>query len=203
MPIKTRSNETDFIQHLPKVEAAEAASYGTGELIQAAFENENSLVSWAASGFSTGQAFEPVKDYDFYDDITGYEPYADSFIDSESPEQTAHIKMQIDQEVRNKELLNASGAGGIAAQIAAGLTDPIYLPFLFVKPLQAGMSAKNAFAVEAAAGGTLEAIAEGAKHQTQTTRTLAESAFNVGGAALFSGVIGAGAAKCLKPNLRQ
>jgi len=198
MPIKTKSDTTDFIQHLPKIEEAETAEYGTGEVIQAAFENENSLVSWAAEGFSTGEAFEPVKDYDFYDDISGYEPYADAFIDSESPGQTAHIKMQLDRELQNKEILNASGVGGVVSQIAAGLTDPIYLPLLFAKPYQAGMSARNAFATEAAAGGMLEALAEGAKHQTQKTRTLTESAFNVGGAALFSGVIGAGASKMKK-----
>ena len=203
MPIKTKTDSIDFIQQFPQLEEAEAATYGAGEVIQAAFENENSLASWAAKGFSTGQVFEPVKDYDFYDDIQGYEPYANAFIDSESPEQTAHIKLQIDQELANKQTLNAAGAGGVAAQIAAGLTDPIYLPFLLAKPFQAGMSAKNAFAVEAAAGGALEAVAEGAKQQTQETRTLTESVFNVSAAALFSGVIGAGAAKMKQAEFKE
>ena len=100
MPIKTKTDSIDFIQNLPQLEETFTASYGMGEIVQAAFENENSLVSWAAQGFSTGQAFDPVKDYDFYDDIQGYEPYANAFIDSESPEQTAYIKLQIDTPVR-------------------------------------------------------------------------------------------------------
>lgn len=193
MPIKTKEDVQGFIHHLPKLEQEEMQSYGVGEIIQASFENENSFVSWASTGFSTGNAFEPVQGYDFYNDIKGYEAFADSFIDSESPEQTSYIKTQIDHELENKNILSASGAGGVVAQMAAGITDPLFLPFLFVKPIQGGMSARNAFVVEASAGGALEAVAEGFKHQTQQTRTFTESAFNVGGAALFSGVIGAGA----------
>ncbi|MCP4272999.1 MAG: hypothetical protein GY781_13740 [Gammaproteobacteria bacterium] len=203
MPIKTKSDVTGFIQHLPEVEPEVAQTYGVGEVIQAAFENENSFVSWAANGFSTGKGFEPEKGYDFYNDIRGYEDFADSFIDSESPQQTAYIKTQIDHELENKNVLNAAGAGGVVAQMAGALTDPLFLPFLFVKPVSAGMSARNAFAAEVAVGGAAEAIAEGVKHQTQQTRTFTESAFNVGGAALFSGVIGAGAASLSNKQFKE
>ena len=195
MPLKISSGfEQGPIQQLPEQSIEAAESPALGEVFTAGFEQENSLVSWASKGFSFGESFAPIPGYDFSDDVAGYEVFAESFIDSESPEQTAHIKMQLDHEIENKNTLAAAGWQGVVAQMAAGATDPIYLPLMFtglgsLKPLSSG----KAFASAAAIGAASEVPAEFAKHATQETRTGEESAFNIGGASLFSGVIGAGA----------
>lgn len=201
MPLKISEAETGFIQTLPQKEEAEVP--GMGEIFTAGFAQENSLVSWASRGFSFGESFQPVNGYDFSEDIKGYEVFAESFIESQSPEQTAHIKMQLDKEIDDKNTLSAGGATAVIAQMAAGLTDPIFLPFMFsgIGVAKTASPAK-AFFTTAGLAGAAEVPAEFAKHATQETRTMTESAFNISGAALFSGVIGAGASALTKQQFK-
>jgi len=202
MPLKFSENEIGFIQTLPQKEEAEAP--GMGEIFTSAFAQENSLVSWASRGFSLGESFQPVNGYDFAEDIQGYEVFAESFIESQSPEQTAHIKMQLDKEIDDKNTLSAGGATAIVAQMAAGFTDPIYLPLMFTGlGVAKTASPAKAFFTTAGVGAAAEVPAEIAKHATQETRTAQESAFNISGAALFSGVMGAGASALSKQEFKS
>lgn len=177
--------------------AVEAPS--VGDIYGAAFRQENSFVSAASKGFNIGPHFEPEEGYDPYEqeDLVGYEMYAESFIDSKSHAETYHIKMMIDQELEDRKTLAAAGGHGLVAQMAAGVTDPIYLPLMLTGLGQArlGSNAMQAFRNTAAVGAFSEIPAEAAKQATQETRTLQESAINVGGAALLSGLLGAGVSK--------
>lgn len=176
----------------------ESESPGTVEVVRAAFEQENTLANFAANGFGLGDEFKPIKDYNPYDnDVRGYEMYADSFIDSRSPEQTNAIKTQIDEEERRRDLLSNGGATAVVSTIAAGLTDPIYWPLMAVGVGQARVVASTgqAFAKAAAFSAISEVPAEIVKGELQETRTLEESAFNVGGAAILGGLLGVGVNK--------
>jgi hypothetical protein len=170
-----------------------------GETFGAAFRQENSFVSAASTGFG-GLEWEAEKDYDPFasNELEGYEMFAESFVDSTSKFKTGEIKMVIDQELMDRDTLSSSGFTGFVAQVAAGFTDPIYLPLMLtgIGEARAMGSALKAGVSTAAIGAAAEIPAELAKHATQETRTLEESAFNIGGAAILSGLLG-GAVKGL------
>ncbi|MDB4261400.1 hypothetical protein N9878_00895 [bacterium] len=171
-----------------------------GETFGAGFRQENSFVSAASNGFGLVETPQAVEGYDPYDEenILGYEPFAENFISSRSPQESALIKMKIDQELEDRKTLDSAGAMGFVASMAAGVTDPIYLPLMFTGWGAAGRvggSVAKTAGRTAALGAISEIPAEAAKQATQETRTLTESAFNVGGSAILSGILGGTMAK--------
>jgi hypothetical protein len=201
-----------------------------GKTVQAAFETSNTLGSAIASGmFKQGDLVmdppppTPIdENYNPFQDIKGYEPFASSFIESRNPEHTAAIKQRIDHEQENRQTLDAAGWQGVVASMAAGALDPLLLPMLAIPggiEVKAAMAFNAARAVSPEAAGAVAKIAasaisplemagrfaaygaagaaaqEAALHATQETRTLMESVYNVGGATLLSGVLGAAAGK--------
>ena len=199
--------ETDIGQQvqIPEpVEAAqelEAEAPSVGETFMAGFRQENSFVSAAAKGFGITPSWQPEEGYDPYEnDLAGYEMFAESFIDSKSGPETANIKFMIDQELQDRKTLSEAGGMGIVAQMAAAITDPIYLPLMMagVGEVKLGTSVASAFGRTAMVSGVAEIPVEAAKHMSQETRTGVESAFIIGGAALLSGMMGAGIAKLSK-----
>jgi hypothetical protein len=172
-----------------------------GEVLRAGFRKENSAVSFANSLISTRNNFVPVPGYDPLgvnkDEIKGYEFFAKEFIKSNSPEETALIKQSIDKEFKDRRTLEDAGALGFTAQIAAGVTDPIYLALMATGIGAWGTAGKTVLQTgvrAAVVGGVSEVAAETVKHATQRTRTLEESMFNVGGATILSGLLGGGLA---------
>ena len=163
-----------------------------GTTIRSAFEVENSLVSAAASGF--GPSFEPVRDYNPFadDELSEYEAFADRFVDSVSPTETQHIKIGIDREIENRKVIEAAGIPGFVSMVAAGITDPIFIPLLLAP---GGIGLRGTTFLEGAtrfgaAELVTESIAEGVKQSTQEVRTGLESAINITGVTLLSGVLG-------------
>lgn len=131
------------------------------------------------------------EDYDALDDIAGYEDHAANFIDARTPAEVTGIKSRIDQERRDRDVLSRAGFGGPAAEIALNLADPSFLAAVAVPELALAKAARMARATQAIVEGAAAATAyEGAQQALQETRTLTESAFNVGGGALLSGVLG-------------
>lgn len=199
MPLITDPGDSTNIIKIATQEDAIAESPDIGATFGAAFRVENSLVSAAANGFGMGADFTPQEGYDPYiesdtgeTDITGYEMFSDSFISSRSQAETQFIKSGVDRQLQDRKDLEAAGAMGIVAQFAAGGLDPLYmLPFLKVGK---ALTTAGAVAEFAAVGSISELGAEMAKHESQSLRTTEESLINIGGAALFSGIIG-GAAK--------
>ena len=80
--------------------------------------------------------FDKVDGYNPFDndaaDLKGYEDYADSFIDSGSPDETRAIKQRIDQQMQDRQYLSETGGAGIISSLAMGLIDPINTASMFV-----------------------------------------------------------------------
>jgi len=123
MPIISET-ERGYKRFLPQSpQEAEEKGPGVFDVVQAAFETENTVVNFAANGFSFGEDFAPEENYNPFDeDIKGYELYADSFIESRSRAQTEGIKNKVTQERMNREILANGGATSVVATIAAGVT---------------------------------------------------------------------------------
>lgn len=162
----------------------------SAEVWAAAFTTENSLGSWIAR--EPMPKLAPVDGYNPFDqtedgttDITGYEPWADLFVESQSPQETAIIKERIKRENKNRMILQESPVEGFIAALAAGITDPINLALMAI-PVAGQANLGRTMAV----AGVSAAVTEVPLHLTQETRTIEESVANSIGSALLSGVLG-------------
>lgn len=200
MPLITDAGTTREIQNIVRDDIEPTETPELSETVGAAFRVENSFVSAAANGFGFGPDFQAQEGYDPYiengsgeTDISGYEMFAESFVESRSPAESNFIKLGIDRELEDRKTLEAAGGVGIAAQFAAGGLDPM-LMIPLAKPIQAArMTKAGAVGTFAAVGAASELGAEMTKHQSQQVRTADESAINIGAAAFLSGVLGGAA----------
>ena len=165
-----------------------------GETVGAAFSEENiigSTVSYLSD--KEGQDFKDDYEFNVFDeDLSGYEDYLDEFDDVYSPKEMAFVKKRIDTGLENRKILAESGGMGITAMIAAGILDPTtFIPIggVVYKFGKTGGAVYNA-AKTAGQVGAIEVGREAILHQTQPVRTLEESAINVGGATVLSGILG-------------
>lgn len=166
----------------------------------AAFRQDNTLGSLLSEDRVTGQdeGLNP------WDGIKGtkYEPYFDRFADVRDQRSLDSVMRQIDQETEDKKLLaSAPWYERLPLEMAAGTLDwPTLLPGgSFVRGAKGGLSvARSALAVGAAAG-LSSAAQETALHNSQLTRTLADSAEDVGVSVLLGGALGAAGARLLSP----
>ncbi|ECC4967869.1 hypothetical protein Q8U12_003693 [Salmonella enterica] len=164
----------------------------------AAFRQNNLL----AEMFRPVKQFEPVDGYNPYTDkseIHGYEQWGSAFADSRSPEETAWLKQQIDDENEDRRVLSEAGGEGVLASIAAGVVDPVTVASMFIPGAQGGAVAR--IASQAAIGAAATAVSEVALNNQQITRTWGESASHVAAGALMSGVFAA-AGVALSPSVR-
>ncbi|ELW7491585.1 hypothetical protein QLI57_000135 [Salmonella enterica] len=164
----------------------------------AAFRQNNLL----AEMFRPVKQFEPVDGYNPYTDkseIHGYEQWGSAFADSRSPEETAWLKQQIDDENEDRRVLSEAGGEGVLASIAAGVVDPVTVASMFIPGAQGG--AVTRIASQAAIGAAATAVSEVALNNQQITRTWGESASHVAAGALMSGVFAA-AGVALSPSVR-
>lgn len=164
----------------------------------AAFRQNNLL----AEMFRPAKQFEPVEGYNPYTDkseIHGYEQWGSAFADSRSPEETAWLKQQIDDENEDRRVLSEAGGEGVLASIAAGVVDPVTVASMFIPGAQGG--AVTRIASQAAIGAAATAASEIALNNQQITRTWGESAAHVAAGALMSGVFAA-AGTALTPSVR-
>ncbi|KFC08503.1 hypothetical protein GTGU_01420 [Trabulsiella guamensis ATCC 49490] len=165
----------------------------------AAFRQNNLL----AGMFRPSAQFEPVEGYNPYADkneLHGYEQWGSSFADSRSPEETAWLKQQIDDENEDRRVLAEAGSEGTLASIAAGVVDPVTVASMFIPGAQGGALARIGSQIAIGAAGT--ALSEVALNNQQITRTWGESASHVAAGALLSGVF-AGAGTLLSPSVRS
>lgn len=164
----------------------------------AAFRRNNIL-----SGlFRPAKQFEPVEGYNPYTDkseLHGYEQWGSDFADSRSPEETAWLKQQIDDQNEDQGVLYDAGGEGVLASIAAGMVDPVTVASLFIPGAQGGAVAR--IASQAAIGAVATAASEVVLNNQQITRTWGESAAHVAAGALMSGVFAA-AGTALSPSVR-
>lgn len=135
----------------------------------AAFRQNNLL----AGMFRPAKQFEHSDGYNPYSDkneIKGYEQWGSAFADSQSPEETAWIKSQIDDENEDRRVLSEAGAEGTLASIAAGVIDPVTVASMFIPGAQGTLAARIGSQVAIGAAGT--ALSEVALNNQQYTRTL-------------------------------
>ncbi|CVF80362.1 Uncharacterised protein [Serratia marcescens] len=165
----------------------------------AAFRQNNVL----AGMFQPTKQFEAVEGYNPYADKTelqGYEQWATAFSDANSPQETARIKQQIDDENEDRRVLSEAGGVGTLASIAAGAVDPVTVASMFIPGAQGGALARIGSQVAIGAAGT--ALSEVALNNQQVTRTWGESAAHVAAGALLSGVF-ASAGAAISPAVRK
>lgn len=164
----------------------------------AAFRQNNLL----AGMFRPSKQFEPVEGYNPYTDkneLHGYEQWGSAFSDSRSPEETAWLKQQIDDENEDRRVLSEAGGEGVLASIAAVVVDQVTVASMFIPGAQGGALARISSQVAIGAAGT--ALSEVALNNQQITRTWGESAAHVAAGALMSGVF-ASAGVALSPSVR-
>jgi hypothetical protein len=183
-----------------EVKDARDDNYTFGDLAKASFETENSIGSWLASndhnkGFST----VPQAGYDFVDDkdFEGYEVWIDEAIDIDiqSPMELQMFKADIDRQLENRKIIESAGALGFAAEMAAGITDPINIALMLLPggaAITASKTALGAGARLATVNVASEIPIEAIKQSTQSVRTAQEGLAIIGGTAILSGVLGAG-----------
>lgn len=170
------------------------AAFSTPEVIKSAFRTENTIGS-ALTGGSIGR--RPIDaSFNPFEDIAGYEEYADSFVEDNTPDDVARTKVKIDQERQDKQLIQDAGWVGTAASFAAGVFDPVNLVPVGGTALKAYSRGGNILhgALNTARAGLVgSTVAEAALQATQETRTMGESAANIAGATFLSGVLGGAA----------
>ncbi len=175
----------------------------TIDSLSASFRQENiigSSLSRANINASYGDIltpdpnFNPYRDEEFKE-IVGQ--YPDRFERVYNRAAAGAVRDRIEQENRDRATRDASGWTGVAFDILAGVADPtVLIPGgALVKSGEVGYKIGRTAAVGAAAAGLGTAVQEGALQATQETRSLEESAYNIGGSVLLGGIIGMGAAK--------
>nr|DAL70530.1 MAG TPA: Internal virion protein D [Caudoviricetes sp.] len=165
----------------------------------AAFRQNNLL----AGMFRPAKQFEPAEGYNPYSDkneLKGYEQWGTAFADSRSPEETAWIKNQIDDENEDRRVLSEAGPEGTLASIAAGVIDPVTVASMFIPGAQGSLAARIGSQVAIGAAGT--ALSEVALNNEQYTRTARESAAHITAGALLSGLF-ASAGSLISPGVRS
>lgn len=160
------------------------------QTLAAGFRQENVTTSLiAAAGSDPGSTPPADLEYEPWDNMQGYEEFAWDLADARSDEHMAFLKGRIDQQQKDRQVLNMSGWKGVVSSMAAAVLDPVMLPFLFIP--YAGTARVGSVALRAAGAVGVEAtVAEMALHSQQATRTPLESFFNIGGSVLVGGALG-------------
>ncbi|HEJ7302308.1 hypothetical protein ACUNI0_08565 [Serratia sp. IR-2025] len=165
----------------------------------AAFRKNNML----AGLYLKPPQFEPVEGYNPYADkseLEGYDLRATAFAESRSPQETAWIKQQIDEEDQDSRVVAEAGLMGGLASVAATALDPTMVASMFIPGAQGSALAR--IGSQVAIGAASTAVSEIALNNQQITRTLGESAGHIAAGTLLSGVF-ASAGAAISPAVRK
>lgn len=173
-------------------------TFTAGEQIQAFFETENTLASYAAEEVATD-----VYDPDF-DVVNSYEWAAYPELQhimvtaNNQREMEAIVNNQL-REQRNREIIELSSTPATLGYSALAMAlDPVLLPAMLFSgstALLGRLGTKGTAALWGGTAGTSEIIAEVMKHDSQQLRTPEESFINVAATTFLSGLLGAGVGK--------
>lgn len=177
---------------LTPADAPDAPDFGT--TVGAAFRQENVVGSVLAYQWADNT---PDPNFRPWDAIKGtkYEAYFEDFADVFNAGKAEAVKRQIDMELADRNTLQAAGGWGLLAAFGAGVFSPENLlpGGTIYRGVKGGASVLKSALSTASAAAISTAMAEGVLQSTQTQRTMEESAFNVGTAALLGGALGGGA----------
>ena len=169
------------------------------ETVGAAFRQVNPVASAIDAFTRSSPDLTPQAGYNPLPRVIGtkYEPFASQFVDDVNPAQTSARMAKMDDEQRDKQILEQSGWAGTVVSLVAGLLDPSwFIPIVG----EANATAHAGLAVRAGRGmveGFGKSLtSEAATQLSQTTRTQGEIVANVATNTLLMGLLG-GAAKFL------
>ena len=176
------------------------AAFRTENIVGASLRENRQGPTAFADDFSYKREFGigPSDDYNAWSEITGtkYEEYWNIFAGSRSEVETQRLKMDIDGQLEDRQVLQAAGGAGVAAQMLAGTVDiPTLIPGgVAVRGARTGaLISRNA--LNTARVATQEAVAvEFALQTLNSTRTAEESAAAIGGSIVLGGALGAAGA---------
>ena len=159
-------------------------------ILGAAFRQENDVVN--ALEYLRREEFPPDPDFDYAERAkrsTFFLNTPEHFTGITSEAAWNAMETRLAREQADREMLAAGGWGGIAAAMAAGIVSPtVMLPAVnAARAATVGRAALRTSAYTA----SIMAATEGLLHTTQETRTIGESAFAIGGAAVIGGLLGA------------
>lgn len=173
-------------------EQAPEASPGTIDVLAAAARQS----TLAGAGYERLVSHDPdlpdaPPHWDPLDHVAGFEDYASDLADAQTPSDLEGRKQRIRGMQSDREVLHRAGFGGVGAELGFSLLDPSFYVAAAVPEVTMGKSV--------ALGKTLTAVARGAAgagayetglQQLQESRSAADSALNIAGGALLSGVLG-------------
>lgn len=187
---------------------------GWGETFHSAFDTSNSIGSFIANNnFKSTKNNQNILNFNPYKHFFNpliqpeSEPYVKAYSDvlshAHDPQELALTIHNIKLKHHNSEVLSHAGwFKHAAAELAAGALDPVfYIPILdAIKPVEElGIVGKALLSAGEMAGS--QTVDEAALHYTQIHRSVKQSLYNIGGAALFGGMLGGTAKLISKANI--
>lgn len=177
------------------------------ESTKAAFAKDNSVASFF---MAETRGVDNSRDFDFdslsTENLSGYEEYANRFVNAKNSQMSDAIKSQIRREREGELTLhNTDGLTEFAVRGAANILDwHTFLPVIGVvgKSYMVGKTVAGTAARVAGLAAADQGLRELSLHPTQETRTVSESAVNTGAALLLGGMLGPVVAK-MSPELKQ
>jgi hypothetical protein len=159
-------------------------SPSASEVWKAGLEQENEVVGLVNRLATPRPKFNP--EFDLFARAEKEKVDPRDYITAMSDEEFDQIKMKRQRELRNKEILDAAGGWGIAAQVGAAVLSPTSLI-----PLWRGVTGTRSILAGGASVLTGAAIQEGVLYGTQETRTKGEVAFSLAASTIIGGIFGA------------
>jgi ElaB/YqjD/DUF883 family membrane-anchored ribosome-binding protein len=198
MPFYDPKPSVDNLINMAPADVPDDIDPTMAETFGAAFRTQNVVGSWMASrGHADPYRIEDDFDaIDYVKDDPVFSPYVEEFAGIFNKQAADAKKLQIQRELEDQRTLAASGPMGIVASIGAGVVDlPTLLPI--GGPLIGSARGLQLAGRVALASGLDAAVSEAALQATQVTRTLEESAINIGGSVVLGGALGGLAARYL------
>jgi hypothetical protein len=165
------------------------------DTVGAVFRLENPVV--AAVDLMTRPAYESDPTFDVEANLKAagmWEDYRWNYLGVNSAQEFLDVTRRIQQEEKDRALVQSAGAGGVVAAMFAGLLSPTAL-LPFVGQLR-GLKALGTGAAWGFAGGAIDEIP---LQMAQETRTLDEGIFAVAASTVLSGVLGGAVGYLAKP----
>lgn len=170
---------------------------GFAALLGAALRTENTIGSFITQENGLPDSFVNDESFNPFNVLSEDEKQDAQFVDNvilaDNEQEVNSVRKQSFRERKDRKLLADNGAQSFFAQFAAGAMDPInFIPVggTAYKTYRAGTSILKSAAVTASVGAGTQAAVEMGLHHTQLERTFGESAVNVTGAMLLSGLLG-------------
>lgn len=193
MPLYKPSGTINDLTNIAPADTPDAIDPSLLETFGAAFRTQNVVGSYLSSRgapnpYEIEDGFNAI---DYVKDDPKFSPYVDEFSGIFNRKAADAKKLQIQREEEDRRTIDGAGTMGFVAQMAAGVVDlPTLLPV--GGPLISGARTAGGLALGVGIAAGLDAsVSEAALQATQATRTVEETALNIGGSIVLGGALGA------------